>query len=282
MFLKLKKSFSSPSLHFNEKLSYQRYQEVRQPRKDSPHCLAGSAMHGRKSLICNGFTLIELLIVIAIIAILAAMLLPALNKARDRAKKSSCINNMKQCHLGFISYMGDFNDFIPAFNTNDGTGGRSWYYYMTNDPYAVIAYYTTGYIKAITRNGSHATAANETLYGTYRKEAGLLACPSVKAYKNYVIDYGMNYWLREWAGIHYSTGITMQGYLKSSRVKKNSDAVLLSEPINMYYIAYEDTLLDQSTAYRHDLEVNALYLDGHASSSRMNKFKLRLPVAERP
>lgn len=60
------------------------------------------------------FTLIELLIVIAIIAILAAMLLPALNKARNKAKAIACMNNLKQSGLMLHSYAGDFNGFMPA------------------------------------------------------------------------------------------------------------------------------------------------------------------------
>jgi len=86
----------------------------------------------------RGFTLIELLVVIAIIAILAAILFPVFARAREKARQTSCLSNVKQLSLGMMQYAQDYDELLPRYSDRDCAGGRhNWnvviYPYVRND-----------------------------------------------------------------------------------------------------------------------------------------------------
>ena len=73
----------------------------------------------------KGFTLIELLVVIAIIAILASILFPVFAKAREKARQSSCLSNMKQLGLAVLSYSSDYDEMLPTEDYPYGGDGNT-------------------------------------------------------------------------------------------------------------------------------------------------------------
>ena len=87
----------------------------------------------------RAFTLVELLVVIGIIALLISILLPALNRARDAANRTGCMNNLRQLALGFQMYLGDNKDRWPAGSTFQRTGQAPVAGAKTTPPYGPIA-----------------------------------------------------------------------------------------------------------------------------------------------
>ncbi|MBX3424546.1 MAG: DUF1559 domain-containing protein [Pirellulales bacterium] len=93
-------------------------------------CCRYSRLRARWNLAQRGFTLVELLVVIAIIGVLIALLLPAIQAAREAARRSQCVNNMKQIGLGFLNYESTRRHFPPGVHKPAGVksdkGALSW------------------------------------------------------------------------------------------------------------------------------------------------------------
>ena len=133
----------------------------------------------------KNFTLIELLVVIAIIAILAAMLLPALQQARNRAKSSTCVNNLKGMGNAFQMYCTDFGGYVPP---SVGGTARGWIFGLALYIQPQLCRYTSKGIP----NG---LIADKTL-----KLTAPLSCPGAEEHlaaggEAPLMSYGNNYYI---------------------------------------------------------------------------------------
>ncbi|MDD3155862.1 MAG: type II secretion system protein [Victivallaceae bacterium] len=109
------------------------------------------------------FTLIELLVVIAIIAILAGMLLPALNQAREKARGVRCLSNLKQVGLVFLIYADDFSGRLPASKANYAGSNKPWSNYLGLAGY--IKTYRLGDARFVNCPANPNPTRDETTYG---------------------------------------------------------------------------------------------------------------------
>jgi prepilin-type processing-associated H-X9-DG protein len=213
----------------------------------------------KRSRSTAAFTLIELLVMIAIIAILAGMLLPTLGKAKEKARKISCYNNLKQMGLAMQMYADEFNGRIPR--------GNLPYWWLTYIPYL------------------GGTSASRDQFGRVK----VYTCPSYPN-KRQVMCYVVNAW--QFSSPRDTTGSEVTGPTSLNRLQSPVETIYFADnesaswrpiftvtniigsddlndvwsPTHLPYGASGRTLSSERrvAAKRHGEGANLMYFDGHA------------------
>ena len=212
-----------------------------------------------------GFTLIELLVVIAIIAILAAMLLPALQQARETAKQSKCMGNISQLGQARLMYRGDFKGYVVPVE-----------FYFLKDNGEKRAEQWTGFLLFLnyipTSNWSAKVDTQKYKTDSVYEPKGVFRCPSVnviakEAARNQGADYAPPKYLGGYSG-------SARSFTKESQMKYPGRHAMLTEnkrttEEGSYFVSCQDASSDAAEyiypeyMLKHKNGINFVFADGH-------------------
>lgn len=212
-------------------------------------------------MVRKGFTLIELLVVIAIIAILAAILFPVFARAREKARQTSCLSNLKQLGSAWLMYAQDYDERVLPSHMPPTQNPRwdMWVYALPNPPGGI-----------------------DSRLMPYVKNQAMFVCPSLPtSLWSYGINYLMTGYARATIGSAGTWGYGYGGCAMSAIARPAEILVFTDANSNCYYIgnAYFPNYAYRSTGYvcggttpRHNDGVNCTFADGHAKWLDGTKF----------
>ncbi len=208
----------------------------------------------------NGFTLIELLVVVAIIAVLVAMLLPALKSAREQGKTVLCQTNLKALGLMFGFYAGDYNDFIATNLVQPG--GSRWY--------DILSIYREAAVRSKNRNIQVCPAQDPVVWDSY-PDSPITNYAQTDAL---MTGFHRRLWCtgKEW-GPAFRFGQVVDPQTKVNLVDAADSAVE-----GCVFLFWNDIRYQREVAKIHHFGTNALFMDGRAGWTKWATFVAQIEV----
>lgn len=212
----------------------------------------------------RGFTLVELLVVIAVVGILAALLLPALNHSKAAARRIQCVDNLRQLGLATQMFWAENEDFTFRYQIGATNGGRLYWF---------------GWIKPSAEGDREFDATLGALY-PHLQGKGVEICPS--------LDYNNTLYKFKARGAAYGYGYNLhlgQRSISTSRIVRPADTVLMADAAQVndfqapaspdrpmleefYYVDADEGGGYPNAHFRHQQQANVLFCDGHVGREK--------------